>query len=60
MLKKYQEPLSDDQVFISTSTEQITWGELEANLDAKIEILKSHGIGPHVVFILASTRCFLD
>jgi len=60
MLKKYQEPLSDDQVFISTSTEQITWGELEANLDAKIEILKSHGIGPHVVFILAEPQFTID
>ena len=37
MLKQKQKPLSDDQIFLSSSTEQITWGELHANLDAKIE-----------------------
>ncbi|MBT6443210.1 MAG: hypothetical protein HOK61_12350, partial [Alphaproteobacteria bacterium] len=53
MLKQKQKPLSDDQIFLSSSTEQITWGELHANLDAKIKRLKEHGIGPHVVFVIA-------
>ena len=60
MLKQKQAPLSDDQIFLSSSTEQITWGELHANLDAKIERLKEHGIGPHVVFVIAEQQVTID
>lgn len=60
MLKQTQKPLSDDQIFLSSSTEQITWGELHANLDAKIERLKEHGIGPHVVFVVAEDQVTID
>ena len=60
MLKQKQKPLSDDQIFLSSSTEQITWGELHANLDAKIERLKEHGIGPHVVFVIAESQVTID
>lgn len=60
MLKQKQKPLSDDQIFLSSSTEQITWGELHANLDAKIERLKEHGIGPHVVFVVAEKQVTID
>jgi hypothetical protein len=60
MLKQKQAPLSDDQIFLSSSTEQITWGELHANLDAKIERLKEHGIGPHVVFVIAENQVTID
>lgn len=60
MLKQKQAPLSDDQIFLSSSTEQITWGELHANLDAKIERLKAHGIGPHVVFVVAENQVTID
>ena len=60
MLKQKQKPLSDDQIFLSSSTEQITWGELHANLDAKIKRLKEHGIGPHVVFVIAEKQVTID
>ncbi|MBR20476.1 MAG: hypothetical protein CMA64_10100 [Euryarchaeota archaeon] len=60
MLKQYQEPLDSNQVFLSSSTEQITWGELHANLDAKVEKLKEHGIGQHVVFILTEDQVTID
>ena len=60
MLKQKQKPLSDDQIFLSSSTEQITWGELHANLDAKIERLRDHGIGPHVVFVVAEKQVTID
>lgn len=60
MLKQKQAPLSDNQIFLSSSTEQITWGELHANLDAKIERLKQHGIGPHVVFVIAEKQVTID
>lgn len=60
MLKQKQKPLSDDQIFLSSSTEQITWGELHANLDAKVERLKEHGIGPHVVFVVAEQQVTID
>ena len=60
MLKQKQAPLSDDQIFLSSSTEQITWGELHANLDAKIERLKEYGIGPHVVFVVAESQVTID
>jgi hypothetical protein len=60
MLKQKQKPLSDDQIFLSSSTEQITWGELHANLDDKIERLREHGIGPHVVFVVAEKQVTID
>jgi len=60
MLKQIQGPISDDDIFLSSSTEQITWGELHANLDAKIEKLKEHGIGPHVVFVIAEDQVTID
>jgi len=60
MLKQLQPPLSPNQIFLSSSTEQITWGELHANLDAKIERLKAHSIGPHVVFVVAEDQVTID
>ena len=60
MLKQTQQPLSEDDIFLSSSTEQITWAELHANLDAKIERLKEHGIGPHVVFVVAEDQVTID
>ena len=60
MLKQTQGPLSEDDIFLSNSTEQITWGELHDNLDAKIKRLKEHGIGPHVVFVIAEDQVTID
>ena len=37
-LKQYQAPLNEDDVFISLSTEHVTWKNLHNMLDEKIEI----------------------
>lgn len=60
MLKQKYQPLNPDDVFLSCSTGQILWSELHENLDAKIEILKQHNIGPHVVFVVAEDIVTLD
>ena len=52
MLKQLLKPLDENDIFLSTATEQITWKELDDNLDKKIEKLKEHGIGPHVIFVI--------
>ena len=59
-LKQYQAPLNEDDVFISLSTEHVTWKNLHNMLDEKIEILKKHGLGPHVVFVVAEEVKTLD
>lgn len=60
MLKQDRGPLDPNDVFLSSSTESIKWSELHDNLDAKIEILKQHNIGPHVVFVVAEDIVTLD
>ena len=60
MLKQFQNPLDENDIFLSSSTEEIKWKDLHANLDAKIERLKEHGIGPHVVFVQAEDQVTID
>ena len=60
MLKQIIKPLNENDIFLSTSTEQITWKELDANLDDKIKKLQSYGLGPHVVFIIQEEKTTLD
>ena len=35
MLKQLLKPLDENDIFLSTATEQITWKELDDNLDKK-------------------------
>ena len=60
MLKQYQGPLNENDIFLSSSSEHIKWKDLHANLDAKIEILKQHNIGPHVIFVQAEDQVTID
>ena len=43
MLKQLLKPLDENDIFLSTATEQIT-EELDNNLDKKVEKLKEHGM----------------
>ena len=60
MLKYLNKPLSENNIFLSCASDEIKWKDLDANLDAKVEILKRHGIGPHVVFIIAEDIKSID
>ena len=53
MLKQKINPLSVDDIFLSCASDEIKWKDLDANLDAKIKILKRHGIGSHIIFIIS-------
>jgi len=60
MLKQKINPLSVDDIFLSCASDEIKWKDLDANLDAKIKILKRHGIGPHIIFIIAEEVKVMD
>ena len=60
MLKYDELPLNNNDIFLSCSSGEIKWKDLDQELDEKIEILKEHGIGPHVIFIIAEEVKSID
>ena len=60
MLKQKINPLSVDDIFLSCASDEIKWKDLDANLDAKIKILKRHGIGSHIIFIISEEVKVMD
>ena len=60
MLKYDELPLNNNDIFLSCSSGEIKWKDLDQELDEKIEILKEHRIGPHVIFIIAEEVKSID
>ena len=52
MLKHLISPVDENDIFLSTSIDKVTWKELDERLDEKVSILKEHGLSSHVAFII--------
>ena len=52
LLKQMIGPLDQNDIFISTSADKVTWKELDERLDEKVAILQEHGLSSHVAFII--------
>ena len=52
LLKQMFSPLDENNIFLSTSIDKVTWKELDERLDEKVAMLQEHGLSSHVAFII--------